>query len=406
MPTYGYEAINKSGSKKKGSVEAPDIQQARQQLVSEGLTPIEIKEQSLLTKDIELSFLNSVKPRELSVFCHQFVSVMDAGVPVAEALDLLGQQTENKTLRKAIFSTQREIQQGEMLADSMRKQGKRIFAPMFTNMVSAGEASGNLSVAFTRMADYYENANKTKSALKKAMIYPAVVLIVVVVVLFIMMLFVLPKFKGIFEDMGAELPWITRLIMGTSDFFVGYWWLILIVGVMLGVGVWLFKRSKTGTYFFAWMARKLPIFGPLTVKTASAEFARTFATLTASGIPIIEALEIVSRSMNNIYFREGLLRAREQVAVGTTLASALQQTGLFPHMVIHMVRIGEESGDLEKMLDKLAAYYDEEVQNATKNMMALMEPMIIMVLCVVVGVVAIGVLLPMFEMSSMYDQYL
>ena len=256
------------------------------------------------------------------------------------------------------------------------------------------------------MADYYENANKTKSALKKAMIYPAVVLIVVVVVLFIMMLFVLPTFKGIFEDMGAELPWITRLIMGTSDFFVGYWWLILIVGVLLGVGVWLFKRSKTGTYFFAWMARKLPIFGPLTVKTASAEFARTFATLTASGIPIIEALEIVSRSMNNIYFREGLLRAREQVAVGTTLASALQQTGLFPHMVIHMVRIGEESGDLEKMLDKLAAYYDEEVQNATKNMMALMEPMIIMVLCVVVGVVAIGVLLPMFEMYSMYDQYL
>ena len=406
MPTYGYEAIQKNGSKKKGSVTASDAQQARRQLLAEGLTPIELKEQSLLTKDIEISFLDSVKPRDLSVFCHQFVSVIDAGVPVAEALGLLGQQTGNKTLRKAIYQTQKEIQQGETLADAMRKQGKRVFAPMFVNMVAAGEASGNLSVAFTRMADYYENANKTKSALQKAMIYPAVVLIVVVVVMFIMMLFVLPTFKGIFEDMGAELPWITRVIMGTSDFFVGYWWLILIVGALAGLGIWLFSRSKKGKYFFGWIARKMPVFGPLTVKTASAQFARTFATLTASGLPIIEALEIVSRSMTNVYFKDALLRARERVAVGTSLADSLQQSHLFPPMVIHMVRIGEESGNLEKMLDKLSEYYDDEVQAATKNVMAMLEPMIIILLCGVVGTIAIGVLLPMFEMYSMYDQYL
>lgn len=406
MPTYGYEAIYRNGGTKKGSITAPSKQQARQQLLAEGLTPIEIKEQNLLTKDIEIELFNGVSSRDLSVFCHQFVSVMDAGVPVAEALSLLGQQTENKTLRKAIFQTQKEIQQGETLADAMRKQGKRIFAPMFVNMVAAGEASGNLSVAFTRMADYYENANKTKSALQKAMIYPAVVLVVVVVVMFIMMLFVLPTFKGIFEDMGAELPWITRAIMGTSDFFVAYWWLILIVGAVVGLGIWLFSRTKKGTYFFAWVMRKIPVFGPLTVKTASAQFARTFATLTASGIPIIEALEIVSRSMSNVYFRDEILHAREQVAVGTSLAASLQYSGLFPHMVIHMVRIGEESGDLEKMLDKLSEYYDEEVQAATKNIMAMLEPMIIILLCLVVGTVAIGVMLPMFEMYSMYDQYL
>ena len=203
MPSYGYEAISRSGSKKKGSITAPDAQQARLQLLAEGLTPIEIKEQSLLTKDIEISFLEGVKARDLSVFCHQFVSVIDAGVPVAEALNLLGQQTENKTLRKAIFRTQKEIQQGETLADAMRKQGKRIFAPMFVNMVAAGEASGNLSVSFSRMADYYENANKTKAALQKAMIYPIVVLIVVILVMFIRMLFVLPTFKGIFDDIGG-----------------------------------------------------------------------------------------------------------------------------------------------------------------------------------------------------------
>ena len=406
MPTYGYEAITKAGGKKKGSINAPDKQQARAQLLAEGLTPIEIKEQNLLTKELELTFLESVKPRDLSVFCHQFVSVIDAGVSVAEALNMLGQQTENKTLRQAIFQTQKEIQQGETLADAMRKQSKRVFSPMFVNMVAAGEASGNLSVAFSRMADYYENANKTKSALKKAMIYPIVVLLVVVVVMFVMMLFVLPRFKTIFEDMGAKLPWITRAIMGTSDFFVAYWYLILLAGGLVGLGVWLFSRSKKGTYAFAWIARKMPVFGPLTVKTASAQFARTFATLIASGLPIIEALEIVSRSMTNVYFKDELMRAREQVAVGTPLADALQIGGLFPNMVFQMVRIGEESGDIEKMLDKLSEYYDEEVQNATKNMMALLEPMIIIVLCGVVGVVAIGVMLPMFQMYSMYDQYL
>lgn len=406
MPIYGYQAVYKNGKKKKGSITAPDVQQVREQLISEGLTPIEIKEQNLLNRDINISFLEGVKARDLSVFCHQFVSVIDAGVPVSEALVLLGQQTENKTLRKAIFQTQKEIQQGETLADAMRKQGKRIFAPMFVNMVAAGEASGNLSIAFSRMADYYENANKTKAALKKAMIYPIVVLLVVVVVMFVMMLFVLPRFKAIFEDMGAELPWITRLVMGTSDFFVAYWWLILLVGALLGLGIWLFSRTKKGTYFFAWIARKMPVFGPLTVKTASAQFARTFATLIASGLPIIEALEIVSRNIGNVYFKDELLRAREQVATGSTLADALQRGALFPNMVFQMVRIGEESGDIEKMLDKLSEYYDEEVDNATKNMMALLEPAIILVLCVVVGIVAISVMLPMFQMYSMYDQYL
>jgi type IV pilus assembly protein PilC len=406
MPTYGYQAVSKSGGKKKGSVTASDQQQARQMLLAEGLTPIEIKEQNLLTKDINIPIFEGVKARDLSVFCHQFVSVIDAGVPVAEALDLLAQQTENKTLRKAIYQTQKEIQQGETLADAMRKQGKRVFAPMFVNMVSAGEASGNLSVAFSRMADYYENANKTKSALQKAMIYPAIVLLVVIAVMFVMMIFVLPTFKTMFEDMGASLPWITRFIMGVSDFFVAYWWAILLVGGVLGLGGWLFARSKKGQYVFDWIMRKIPVFGPLTVKTASAQFARTFATLTASGIPIIEGLEIVSRSMTNVYFKDALLRAREQVAVGTPLADALHGSGLFPPMVIHMVKIGEESGNLEKMLDKLAEYYDEEVQAATKNVMAMLEPMIILLLCGVVGTVAIGVMLPMFQMYNMYDQYL
>ena len=406
MPTYGYQAVSKSGVKKKGSITATDAQHARLQLIAEGLTPIEIKEQNILNRDINISFLEGVKSRDLSVFCHQFVSVIDAGVPVAEALGLLGQQTQNKTLRKAIFNTQKEIQQGETLADAMRKQGKRVFAPMFVNMVAAGEASGNLSVAFTRMADYYENANKTKSALKKAMIYPAIVILVVIAVMFVMMLFVLPKFKTMFEDMGAQLPWITRAVMGTSDFFVAYWWAILAGGGLIALLVWLFSRTKKGTYLFAWIARKMPVFGALTVKTASAQFARTFATLTASGLPIIEALEIVSRSMGNVYFKDALLRGREQVAVGLPLAESLQRSRLFPPMVIHMVMIGEESGNLEAMLDKLAEYYEEEVDTATKNVMALLEPMIILALCVVVGVVAISVMLPMFKMYGMYDQYL
>ena len=406
MPTYGYQAVSKTGTKKKGSITAPDAQHARMQLIADGWTPIEIKEQNILNRDINISFLESVKSRDLSVFCHQFVSVIDAGVPVDEALGLLGQQTQNKTLRTAIYNTQKEIQQGETLAGAMRKQGKRVFAPMFVNMVAAGEASGNLSIAFSRMADYYENANKNKAALKKAMIYPIIVILVVVGVMAVMMLFVLPKFKTMFEDMGAELPWITRAVMAMSDFFVGYWWLVLIVGGVVGLLIWLFSRTKKGTYFFDWIKRKIPVFGPLTVKTASAQFARTFATLTAAGIPIIEALEIVSRSMTNVYFKDALTHAREQVAVGLPLAESLQQSKLFPPMVIHMVMIGEESGNMENMLDKLAQYYDEEVDAATKSVMAMLEPMIILALCVVVGTVAVSVMLPMFEMYSMYDQYL
>ena len=400
MPSFGYVAVNPLGKIKKGSIEAEDLEQARAFLKRSDLTAIELKEQGILTKDIDLPFLNRVKARDLGVFCRQFVSIVSAGIPIYAALTMLASQTQNVRLKKAILDTHAQIEKGESLSDALRLHSPDIFPAMMINMVAAGEASGNLEKAFTRLADHFEKGSRVRGAVKKAMVYPTIVLVVVIAVVALMMVMVIPSFTSVFLDMDMELPWMTKIVMGFSDWMVLHWWKLFlgIFGVVFLLI--LFGKTDKGRHFFGKLVMKLPLFGDMTVKSASANFARTLSTLVSSGLPMLDSLEITAKNMSNIYFKEAVLYCRDEAATGANLSTPLENSSLFPPMVYHMTGIGEETGDLEEMLDRLADYYDEEVEAATKALIAALEPAIILLMAGIVGIVVCAILLPMF---SMYD---
>ena len=375
MPSFGYVAVNALGKIKKGSLEAEDLEQARAMLKRDDLTAIELKEQGVLTKDIELPFLNRVKSRDLGVFCRQFVSIVSAGIPLYTALSMLAQQTENVRLKKAIIDTHAQIEKGETLSDALQMHSPEIFPAMMINMVAAGEAS-----------------------VKKAMIYPMIVLIVVVIVIAIMMVAVIPQFSSVFDDMGMDLPLITRVVMGFSGWMVKHWWKLAIGIAVVIFSMVLFSKTDKGQHFFGKLVLKMPLFGDMTVKSASANFARTLSTLSSSGLPMLDALDITAKNMTNVYFKDAIVYCREEAAAGASLSAPLEESELFPPMVYHMTSIGEETGELEEMLDRLADYYDEEVEASTKALLAALEPTILLIMAVLVGVIVCAILFPMFEM--------
>ena len=400
MPSFGYVAVNPLGKIKKGSIEAEDLEQARAFLKRSDLTAIELKEQGILTKDIDLPFLNRVKARDLGVFCRQFVSIVSAGIPIYAALTMLASQTQNVRLKKAILDTHSQIEKGESLSDALRLHSPDIFPAMMINMVAAGEASGNLEKAFARLADHFEKGSRIRGAVKKAMVYPTIVLVVVIAVVALMMVMVIPSFTSVFVDMDMELPWITKIVMSFSDWMVLHWWKLFLVIFAVVFLLILFGKTDKGRHFFGKLMMKMPLFGDMTIKSASANFARTLSTLVSSGLPMLDSLEITAKNMNNIYFKEAVLYCRDEAATGANLSTPLENSSLFPPMVYHMTGIGEETGDLEEMLDRLADYYDEEVEAATKALIAALEPAIILLMAGIVGIVVCAILLPMF---SMYD---
>ncbi len=403
MPSFKYTAYGSDGKEVKGSIDADDKQAAIRLLKSEGKTPIDVSEEGALDKDFNISFGGKkVTSRDLSVFCRQFVSITTAGVTIVDALDMLADQTENKTLQAAISDTKLSVQKGETLANSMAKQGK-VFPNMMISMVSAGEATGNLETAFDRVGQQLEKQTKLNSLVKKSMIYPIALLVVIVVVVAAMMIMVIPTFSDMYADMGQKLPVLTQIMVSCSDFMVNKWYVLIAIIVIAVVGIKLFAATKQGTYLFAKISMKAPIFGTLTVKTASANFARTLSTLTASGISMIEGLEITSRTMKNVIFKDAVLEAREKVAQGRPLSEPLRNGGVFPNMIVHMIGIGEETGSMEDMLVTAATYYEEEVEVATESISAVIEPLIIVVLAGIVGVIIMAILTPMFGMYSLAD---
>lgn len=401
MPSYKYTAYTKEGKEKKDSIEADDKDAAVKLIKAEGNTPIKIEEEGLMDKDLNFSFGGKkASSRDLSIFCRQFVSISKAGVSIVDALEMLADQTENKELQKAIYDTMTSVQKGETLAISMKKQGK-IFPPLLINMVEAGEASGNLDVAFDRMATQFEKDTRLKSMVKKAMIYPAALSVVIVGVIIVMMAFVVPTFSDMYADMGQKLPTITLAVVGMSNFVVNKWYVLIAVAAVLIIGFKVFKSTEQGTYILADLAIKAPIFGKMTVKSAAATFARTLSTLTAAGISMIESLEITGKTMKNVRFRDELFNAKDKVAQGRPLSEPLKAGGLFPNMIVHMIGIGEETGNLEDMLLTAAGYYEEEVEVTTESISTVVEPMIICVMAGIVGVIIMAVLIPMFGMYSL-----
>ena len=399
MPGFSYVAVDKRGKEKRGSLEAETRERALEQLKAEGLIPVSVREQGALNKEIDFSIGKKVKPRDLSVFCRQFVSITQAGVPMKEALQMLSEQTENKWLKRAISEVLLNVEKGNTLADSMRSQPD-IFPPMLVNMVEAGEQSGSLEMAFSRMAVHFEKEAKLKATIKKATIYPIILVIAAIGVIAVMLLFVIPIFIDMFADLDIEMPAITMFVMNSSKWMTSHWYVVLAIIVGVVVAYKLIYRTTQGRLTIDRIKMKMPLFGKLTVKTACSQFARTMSTLLMSGISTIDALETTSKIVNNIHYTNAMLKAREEVMKGVPLSEPLEASGIFPPMVYHMTGIGEETGNVEEMLEKMADYYDEEVEMTTQSVLAAMEPIIILFMALIIWTLVIAVISPI---ASMYN---
>ena len=402
MASFGYVVMDGAGKESKGSIEADSIELARQELKKQGNTILDIKEQSILNKDINIKIGGWPKPRDLSVWCRQFVSMSKAGVTIIESLKMLSEQTENERLREASTKVRVSVEKGETLANSLAEHPK-VFPSLLVNMVAAGEASGSLDVALERMSTHFEKASKTKALVKKAMIYPVVVICVAIAVVIVMLTVVIPNYTKMFADLGTDLPAITKMVQKLSDFLIDRWMIIVPALVIIVLCVKAFANTDQGRHFFHKLQISLPLIKTLIIKQSAAGLARTMSTLLAAGVPLVEAVEIVASTMDNVYYKEAMQNAKMEIMIGQPLSRPLEQCGLFPPMVYHMVRIGEETGNTEEMLSKLADYYDDEVEVAVQSFMAALEPLIIVVLAVIVLVLVGACMAPMLSMYQAMD---
>lgn len=402
MATWGYVAIDKSGKEIKGSRDADNIEQVSRELKNQGLIVLDVSEQSMLTKDISFDFGGKPTPRDLAVFCRQFASITRAGVTIIQTLNMLAEQTENVKLQKAISAVRADVEKGESFADALSVRDN-VFPELLIQMVRAGEASGSLETAMERMAIQFEKSAKTQALVKKAMIYPIVVALVAVAVVIVMLVFVIPRYVDMFEELGTELPGITRAVVAMSDFIKNYWYILFPAIFIIAFVIRTWAKTNSGKHVVGKLALKIPAIKNLVVKSASSQMARTLSTLLTAGVPLVEAVDIVADTMGNIWFKEALKSAVEQIMIGVPMSQPLQSCGLFPPMVYHMVRIGEEAGSTEEMLNRLADYYEEEVEMAVQSLMAAMEPAIIIVLACIVGVLIGAVMAPMVTMYAALD---
>ena len=401
MATFKYRITDRYGKDKKGTVEANSEEAATAKLKGEGAIVHFIKE----TKSVDdaawnITIGNPVKLKDITLFCRQFYSILNAGVTVVDGLKMLEDSTENKTLRKSIYNVQVNVEKGETLANAMALEVK-VFPDLLINMVAAGEATGNLSVAFERICTQFEKDQKLRSILVGAMIYPVVVLVVAVIVVIVLMVVVIPQFQQVFAMMGEQLPLPTRIVIGVSEFMKSN--LFWVIGGVIGfIGLIIYaKNTETGKQITSRICLKIPIVKDFSIKNASAKFSMTMSTLVMSGVPLVEALGIVANVVENRVVRKVLNDSREEVMQGVPMSEPIEASEVFPQMVYHMLRIGEETGNTEAMLDKVAEYYEQEVEAATKNLTTAMEPAVIILLAVVVGGVVGAIVMPMMQIYSM-----
>lgn len=402
MATWGYVAIDKSGKEIKGSTDAENKEVVTRDLKNQGLIVLEVTERNALTRDINLDFGGKPTARDLAVFCRQFASITRAGVTIIETLNMLAEQTENQKLQKAVQEVRADVEKGESFAESLARHPK-VFPELLIQMAKAGEASGSLDTAMERMAIQFEKSAKTQALVKKAMIYPVVVALVAVAVVIVMLVFVIPRYMDMFAELGTDLPWITRMVVAMSNFIQNFWFIIIpvIIATVFALKAW--AKTSSGKHVLGKLQLKIPAVKNLVVKSAASQMARTLSTLLAAGVPLVEAVDIVADTMTNIWFKEALKEAVQQIIIGVPLSQPLQTCGLFPPMVYHMIHIGEEVGSTEEMLNKLADYYEEEVEMAVQSLMAAMEPMIIIVLACIVGVLIGACMAPMVTMYTALD---
>jgi len=399
MPIYVWEATTRKGETRKGEMEGPDEATVRGILRRQGYRTLKIKEKP---KDISeyLTFLQpKVKEKDVVVFARIFSTMISAGLPLIQCLDLLSQEEQNKTFKKIIKNIKEDIEGGSTLTDALKKY-PQIFDELFVNLVAAGESGGILDVILQRLSNYMEKAMKLKSKVKGAMTYPASVLVISIGVVTLLLLKVIPVFQKMFEGMGGELPGPTQFLVNASAFVQAYFLYMVGIVVALVIAYKRFKSTEKGRYMLDSLILKSPVFGPLIKKVAVAKFTRTMSTMMSSGVPILEGLAIVSKTAGNVIIENALMETRKSISEGKPIAEPLAETGIFPPMVVQMIAVGEATGALDQMLAKIADFYDDEVDAAVEAMTSLLEPFMMVFLGGVVGGMIIAMYLPIFKMAS------
>ena len=397
LTKFIWTGTDKRGTKMKGDYSAKNETMVRAELRRQGITPLSVKKEG---KPLFGSAGKSIKARDIAVFARQIAVMMAAGVPIVQGLDIISSGQTNPRMKNMLVDLKTNIEGGSALHEAMGKFPVQ-FDELFRNLVKAGESAGVLDTVLDTIATYKENIEAIKGKIKKAMFYPARVFAVAILVSAILLIFVVPQFEDVFKNFGAQLPAFTQLLVNMSRWMVAYWWLLLlwVVGVIAGL-IFLYKRSQPFAHFCARAVLKIPVVGEILRQSAIARFARTLGVTFAAGVPLVEALDSVAGATGSPVYNDGVKRIREDVAVGHQLQLAMRQTGLFPNMVTQMVAIGEESGALDKMLFKVAEFYEQEVNNAVDALSSLLEPMIMVFIGTIVGGMVVGMYLPIFKLAA------
>lgn len=400
MATFAYTVRDKAGRVAKGKLEGESKEAVQSKLTQMGYIILELDQQGGIAALNSITFGTGVKPKDVSIFSRQFSTMINAGLSLTKCLTILGGQTENSYLRNIIGQLGKDVEAGQSLSDSLGKHPK-VFPPIFVNMVRAGETGGVLDEVLMRVADHFETELALKAKIKSAMTYPIAMGAMVIIILAAMMIFVVPTFEQMFSDMGGELPAPTQLLVNISHFVAGWKG---IVTAVVATGLWFaFKWWSSGPGLFIWDNAKLtmPVFGNLTRKIALAKFTRTFGTLISAGVPILSALDIVADTAGNEVVAQAVKKTRSAIKEGETIAKPLSESKVFPSMLVQMIAVGEETGALDAMLNKIADFYDEEVSTSVDGLTSLIEPMMMASLGVIVGGMVIALYMPMFNVISL-----
>src|SRR4051794_8477300 len=398
MPIYKFSGVDVGGTKIAGEREATNKQLLQATLRKERIANIVIKEKG---KEFTLPTLGSGKipVKDIAIFFRQFSVMIDAGLPLVQCLEILAANQENPAFQKSLTGVRVTVESGATLANAMRQYPK-VFDDLTTNMVEAGETGGILDVILQRLAAYVEKAVKLKAAVKSALIYPVSVISIAVLVVGALLKFVVPIFEKLFAGLGVDLPLPTRIVVGLSKFVQNFWWVFGVVGVALVFGIKQIRKDPRGKYLTDKFMLNLPVMGMLLRKIAVARFTRTLGTLITSGVPILEGLSITARTSSNAVLEEALMKVRKAIEEGRTIVDPLRESGVFPSMVTQMIGVGEATGAMDNMLQKIADFYEDDVDTATKDMLAMLEPIIIGILGVAVGGIVISLYLPLFSMIA------
>lgn len=398
MANFKYKAINSEGQRIEGSQSADSESQVREMLLSNQYYPLSIEKEKSKSKS-SFSFNRKVKLKDIAVFCRQFYVMLDSGLSIGKALNILIEQGENPKIREALIGVNGDLKRGETLASSMRKR-KDIFPNLLTSMIDAGERSGNLDIILKRMAEYYEKETKIRGKIKSAMIYPIVLGVVAIIAITFILTFVMPTFVQMFEENNVELPMSTKMVLGTSKMLGKYGIIIFLILVTAIILLGKYLKSEEGQYKLSIINLKIPVIKKLTQKIIVSRFTRTMGIVSSSGMSLVTSLEIVASVVGNKIAEKELLKVKEKVLKGEGLGDSIMKIKIFPPMLASMVKVGEEAGSLDSILDKTADFYDDELEREIQTATALIEPAMIVVMGVIIGFLLISILTPMFKMYN------